>query len=523
MRTFERLESRELLSATGESYLIFDHWDFGSSWHDADKTWSGDRNLCWAATASNVLAWGGWHVGEMDTADEIFAHMKDHSADVGSMPGVGWYWWFEGGDNPPLYNGVGYFPGQLDAARIAGRMGSGAMADLHYMLQFGYGIGMCVGGAGAHAVTCWGVNYDPVTGEYLGIWITDSDDRRDGLRYYEVQQEGSTWYLQNYYGTNTRTWKIEVLDGLAGNPAVLAVPSNGTIHGTLYDDADGNGEQGLGESGLTDVAVFLDANGNYVLDDQTETFGTTESVAILDQKYATSTIVVDTDMEVITDLNITLDITHTRNVHLRAWLVAPDGTQVPLFEQIGRYGQNFENVTFDDSAVDSARDVPEGTITGTLQPFYPLSNFNGLNPNGEWQLKVFDRYTGYTGTLNSWSLEISEREQAAVTDDDGSFSFAGLPDGAYSIVADVAKQYVKQASNVYDYVIADNEVWHAPLAYRTADRNGDGRVSSYELDLVRAYWNESHSEADMNGDGVVNSKDLDEVRSRYVFWMPWFN
>lgn len=37
------------------------HWAVGVSesggWYDADKTFNGDKDLCWAAAASNVIAW----------------------------------------------------------------------------------------------------------------------------------------------------------------------------------------------------------------------------------------------------------------------------------------------------------------------------------------------------------------------------------------------------------------------------------------------------------------------------------
>lgn len=37
----------------------------------------------------------------------------------------------------------------------------------------------------------------------------------------------------------------------------------------------------------------------------------------------------------------------------------------------------------------------------------PLSNFNGLNPNGFWTLFVYDNASGGSGTLVSWSLDIT--------------------------------------------------------------------------------------------------------------------
>ena len=94
MLKFERLEDRRLLDATpmGESYFVFEDWASGRSWVDAEKSPSNteDDCLCWVAAAANILDWGGWGVGDLDTCDEIFAHLQDHCPDTSglSQPGV---------------------------------------------------------------------------------------------------------------------------------------------------------------------------------------------------------------------------------------------------------------------------------------------------------------------------------------------------------------------------------------------------------------------------------------------------
>ena len=52
------------------------------------------------------------------------------------------------------------------------------------------------------------------------------------------------------------------------------------------------------------------------------------------------------------------------------------------------------------------------------------------------------------------------------------------------------------------------------------DLNGDGTVSSADLDIVRGNWGQSVTPGclpcgDANGDGVVNSGDLDIVRANW--------
>ncbi len=77
------------------TYFIYDA--YGGTWSDADKTSSNtdDDLMCWAAAASNVLAWSGWGdtVGD---ADDIFSYFQTYWSDDGGNSYYGWYWWFTG-------------------------------------------------------------------------------------------------------------------------------------------------------------------------------------------------------------------------------------------------------------------------------------------------------------------------------------------------------------------------------------------------------------------------------------------
>jgi hypothetical protein len=100
------------------------------------------------------------------------------------------------------------------------------------------------------------------------------------------------------------------------------------------------------------------------------------------------------------------------------------------------YGDNgFNNITFDDSAANGdihtyrftlkgnnsiplggpltgtwapdGRNVdPNGVLDTTGRSAY-LSDFSGLNPNGDWTLAISDLSSGGTGQLTSWSLQIT--------------------------------------------------------------------------------------------------------------------
>jgi hypothetical protein len=215
----------------GVGYKNFDYW--GGNWSDAEKspTNSNDDLLCWAATASNVLAYTGWgNVDGMSNSDSMFAYYIDHWTDVGGLMDFAWDWWFDGTNGSQglagwsqVYSpGGGFYPNtNFWSYYHEDWTASRSMSAIDQFLRLGCGVGLAVYGGGAHAITCWGYNYDPESpSTYYGIWVSDSDDDKnltsppDRLRYYDVAYSStySRWYIQNFYGTNN--WYIGGVEGL---------------------------------------------------------------------------------------------------------------------------------------------------------------------------------------------------------------------------------------------------------------------------------------------------------------------
>lgn len=111
-------------------------------------------------------------------------------------------------------------------------------------------------------------------------------------------------------------------------------------------------------------------------------------------------------------LSLTLTLFHTYTSDLRISLVAPGGQEVLLVGSEGGSGDNFINTTFDDGAPlpVSAAAPP---FTGSFRPEGNLSSFNGLNPNGEWTLRVVDTASLDGGVLTRWSLALTLAETTA--------------------------------------------------------------------------------------------------------------
>jgi len=123
------------------------------------------------------------------------------------------------------------------------------------------------------------------------------------------------------------------------------------------------------------------------------------------------------DIETISDINVSMQINHSWVGDLNARLIAPNGTQVTLFDRPGfpasPVGCDGENLiaTFDEEATTNA-DVFENTcgpnpaITGTFKPVQPLSLLRGGTTNGNWRLSVRDFEAGDGGSIESWSVSI---------------------------------------------------------------------------------------------------------------------
>jgi subtilisin-like proprotein convertase family protein len=156
---------------------------------------------------------------------------------------------------------------------------------------------------------------------------------------------------------------------------------------------------GLAFSDLATVAITVTASvaGTY-------TYTMTPAELIPDNGFDTWTITVP-DSYTILDLNVVLDIDHTRDSDLEVFLVNPDGLRIELFAGVGGPGQGFVGTILVDDATTS---IVDGTapFTDVFRPTGNLSLLEGLNVNGSWTLEIYDVKKRETGTLNSWSIVV---------------------------------------------------------------------------------------------------------------------
>jgi len=223
------------VTAAPTDYFIWNDW--GGTWADADKTIANtdDDDMCWAAAAANILEWTGWvGPGAMTDTDTMFGHFLDHWTDDGGLTKYGWEWWLEGNYTGPTTSdwsqpdgsGGGFYPSVdfwTDFYHQDETLSS-QMSSLDAFQHDGYGTEISIGGTMAHAITAWGFSYDDITGDYLGIYVTDSDDDQwgypTGLRYFDLEYSGTAWYLQDYYGSDDNY--IKRVMALDRNPVIPA-------------------------------------------------------------------------------------------------------------------------------------------------------------------------------------------------------------------------------------------------------------------------------------------------------------
>lgn len=216
-------EARPLTYTT--NYLVTYQW--GGTWQDANKTAANteDDNMCWAAAASNILAWGDWGTPTYTTTDQIFKHFQDHWTDDAGFANWGWKWWFNGSPPPTsryavidVPGGGNFYPALNYTEYFAYAMTGDLLAALNTLMHQGYGATLTIKkGTLAHAVTAWGYEYtyDRGTVTYNSLFITDSDDGKLALVNYPlVWSDG--WYMGGGYSG----WKITGLYTLKYNPLV---------------------------------------------------------------------------------------------------------------------------------------------------------------------------------------------------------------------------------------------------------------------------------------------------------------
>ncbi|MEQ1826241.1 MAG: S8 family serine peptidase [Pirellula sp.] len=308
--------------------------------------------------------------------------------------------------------------------------------------------------------------------------------------------------------SGTVTVSSSDLDEAAFTFSVVAIAITASIGGSVFEDGNGDGLKETYEiSTVTAQTVYVDANNSSVFERNLGTLNVSQntSVPIPDITTVTSTVAVSGATYFVSDINLTLNITHTFLSDLKISLVSPTGRTVVLVDRVGQNGANFTNTVLDDEAANS---VASGVapFTASFRPSEPLANFNGESPNGTWTLIVADTAAEDIGTLNNWSMQFTTGEQSTITQSNGYYRFVGLPIGSYIIRPVVSSGFsgtglgvhtvnIGSASDNFanrDFGVGRNNRFYGPVFN---DLNGDGTWDPSEQPAPgrTLYWDQNNN------------------------------
>jgi subtilisin-like proprotein convertase family protein len=136
----------------------------------------------------------------------------------------------------------------------------------------------------------------------------------------------------------------------------------------------------------------------------------------------------------ISDINVTVDLSHTFMGDITITLESPSGTEITLLD--GKCDANDDlEATFDDvgDAVTCASTSP--SISGTVKSQDLLSAFNGENSLGTWTLSISDSQPIDDGNLNSWSIEYCSGEEVLTVQNFNELNIVMYPNPATDVVS----------------------------------------------------------------------------------------
>lgn len=285
------------------------------------------------------------------------------------------------------------------------------------------------------------------------------------------------------------------------------IPQVGFITGAVWNDVDRDGVFDHSQSdpneqlepGIAGRTIYIDVDQDGIFDQPVETVESADVPKDLpDVELTTSSLVIEDVSGSITDVNVTLNATHTYRGDLLVQLTSPRGTTVTLSDNTGEAQDDFVGTVFDDQATVGIADAE--SAEGSFQPSSELAAFNGEDPNGTWTLSITDTAGGDIGNLSGWSItittdDVSNSEPFAVTNQDGFYDFIGVAVGTYQVRQVLPfgfEQSFPTSSSGQQVVVSANG---ATIGVDFGSSIILGRIRGQQFD-------------DLNGDGFQDQDDL---------------
>ena len=219
------------------AYSTFSKAKNGSLYYSSDSIFDAEKDgstheseMCWAASASNLLAYTGWGIdSDKENAEDLifdeFSRNWEGIQGSNTNLGIKWYFdrryfkFYDHSWDQPLVNSGNYLntsPSKFVYTYTIDKVGGlDLMNIMTNFLYNGYGTSLHIRNDiiknNSHIITCWGFSYDssldPLNKNlYTGIFFTDSDDNKndsnpdDVLHYYPLiwMNDKDTYFIKNY-------------------------------------------------------------------------------------------------------------------------------------------------------------------------------------------------------------------------------------------------------------------------------------------------------------------------------------
>lgn len=232
-----------------------------------------------------------------------------------------------------------------------------------------------------------------------------------------------TWNVAGTTANGIFTANVNILyssDGGLTFPIVLAAntPNDGSQVITVPNTASTTGRIMIEAVGNIFLAVSRTIAVGYTIVNNCNTYADNVPLPFVDQapgNYTIRTLNVPST-GTISDINVRNSITHTYLSDVQTDISSPQNptTFVKLFNRGCGNTNGALNLLFSDGG--ASINCTAGATSQTVSPAAALSAFNGQNPQGNWTFRVYDNFTGDTGTINSWEIEVCTQTVTLLSD-----------------------------------------------------------------------------------------------------------
>jgi subtilisin-like proprotein convertase family protein len=311
----------------------------------------------------------------------------------------------------PKNNGTRYFPRLEDhvANGVAGNQWE-IVPTINRTLNFRMTVRDNRAGGGNNESVNTAVSFNTAYGPFL---ITSQNT--SGLSYTQGSTQTVTWSVNN----------TTALTGAANVNIKLSTDGGLTYPITLVANTPNDGSQTVTIPNVSApfcrILIEPTANDFYAINTSDFAIGYTVTSICNDYTRTLTTGNVITDQNplayqnfvlniplnaIITDVNVSSNITHSRRNQLYTAINSPAGTFVQLFTA-GGCNNSISDLTgtWDSQSVTAAGCGVSGNF-GTMRPTGDLNTLNGQNAQGNWFFRVADITAGRDGTLNSFTFRI---------------------------------------------------------------------------------------------------------------------